>query len=98
MRTQFVVVSLMVLLLNGAAAMFYPPAAWFFLIIIPLILLGSYDVLQKKHTLWRNYPVIGHARWWMEGIRPMMQQYFVESDLDGSPINRVFRSKVLPMI
>ena len=94
MRTQFVVVSFLMLLLSGAAAMFYLPAVWFFLIIIPFILLGSYDVLQKKHTVWRNFPVIGHTRWWMEGIRPMIQQYFVESDLDGSPINRVFRTVV----
>ena len=63
MRTQFVVVSFLMLLLSGAAAMFYPPAVWFFLIIIPFILLGLYDVLQKKHTVWRNFPVIGHTRW-----------------------------------
>ena len=94
MRTQFVVVSFMVLLLNGAAVIFYPSAVWLFLLIIPFILLGLYDVLQKKHTVWRNFPVIGHTRWWMEGIRPMIQQYFVESDLDGSPINRVFRTVV----
>jgi hypothetical protein len=30
----------------------------------------------------------------MEKLRPMVQQYFVESDVDGSPINRVFRSVV----
>jgi len=30
----------------------------------------------------------------MEEIRPMVQQYFVESELDGSPVNRVFRSVV----
>ncbi|MFK5949005.1 MAG: FMN-binding glutamate synthase family protein [Methylococcales bacterium] len=61
---------------------------------MPLILLGLFDTVQTKHTLWRNYPIFGHIRWLMEEMRPMIQQYFIESDLDGSPINRVFRSVV----
>ena len=94
MRSRFILISSLLLLLNGIVISFYPATAWSLLILLPVILLGTYDIIQIKHTLWRNYPVLGHARWIMEDIRPMVQQYFVESDLDGSPINRVFRSVV----
>ncbi len=94
MRIRFYIISFWVLILNGVAAFFFRPALGFFLLLIPVILLGLYDIRQTRHTVWRNFPVIGHARWLMEFFRPMVQQYFVESDLDGSPINRVFRSVV----
>ncbi len=94
MRTRFLFISFLLLLFTGIAVYFYPPALWTLVLIIAFILLGYYDMLQKKHTLWRNFPVFAHIRWLMEDMRPMIQQYFVESDLDGSPINRVFRSVV----
>ncbi len=39
-------------------------------------------------------PSIGRGRWIMEEIRPFIRQYFVESDTDGAPISRMFRSVV----
>lgn len=53
-----------------------------------------YDLIQRKHTLLRIYPVIGHFRYLFESIRPEIQQYFVESDTNGQPVNREFRSLV----
>ncbi len=95
MRNQFLIGVSLLLLLTGTTAYFYPPILWVFLgLIMPIILLGCYDMIQTKHTVWRNFPVIGHTRWLMEEIRPMIQQYFIESELDGSPVNRVFRSVV----
>ena len=94
MRSRFILISLLLLLVNAIAISFYQPAVWLLLLLVPIILLGTYDILQKKHTILRNYPVIGHARWMMEELRPMIQQYFVESDLDAAPISRVFRSVV----
>ena len=94
MRKQFLALVILILILGGILTYTYPTAVWGFGLIIPFILLGIYDVFQTRHTLWRNFPVIGHTRWLMEDIRPMVQQYFVESELDGSPINRVFRSVV----
>ncbi len=94
MRLRFIFISSVLLMLNGIAILFYQPAVWVLLVLVPVILLGIHDILQKKHTILRNFPVIGHTRWIMETIRPMIQQYFVESDLDGSPISRVFRSVV----
>jgi len=67
---------------------------WGLIIIGPIVLLGLYDIIQKKHTILRIYPVIGHFRYLFESIRPEIQQYFVESDISGQPINREFRALV----
>jgi hypothetical protein len=73
MRLRFLFTSSMLLILCGTAVFFYPPAVWVFVVIIPFIVLGCYDMLQKEHTVWRNFPVIGHTRWIMENLRPMVQ-------------------------
>lgn len=70
----------------------WPSVHWAWLMLAPLLLIGLYDLLQKKHTILRLYPVIGHFRYMFEGVRTEMQQYFVESDTDGMPISREFRS------
>jgi glutamate synthase domain-containing protein 2 len=60
----------------------------------PLIvasIVGVHDLIQRKHSILRNYPVIGHARFLLEEIRPEIQQYFVESNTDGRPFDRVTR-------
>ncbi|EKD42374.1 MAG: hypothetical protein ACD_73C00185G0003 [uncultured bacterium] len=65
-----------------------------FILIGPLVLLGLHDIIQKKHSILRNFPVLGHGRFLMEAIRPELQQYFVESNLNGMPISRELRSIV----
>ena len=71
------------------------PAAWFGLILVgPVVLLGIVDMVQSKRAVQRNFPVIGHARYLFELIRPEIQQYFVESNMDGRPFNREDRSLV----
>ncbi len=67
---------------------------WLLLISLPLLLIATRDVLQKKHAITRNYPLIGHMRYFLESIRPELRQYFFESDLDGKPFNRRQRSIV----
>jgi len=64
------------------------------LLVIPIIATGVYDILQTKRTVLRIYPVIGHIRYLFEFIRPEIQQYFVESDLNGTPMPREWRSLV----
>lgn len=63
-------------------------------ILVLLIVLGLYDILQKKHTILRNFPVLGHVRYMFEMIAPEIHQYFVESDIDGKPIDRNHRTYV----
>lgn len=64
------------------------------LITAALSLLGLYDVLQKKHSILKNYPIMGHFRYLFEDIRPEIRQYFIESDQDALPFSRVQRSLV----
>ena len=55
---------------------------------------GTYDLLQKRHSVLRNYPVLGHVRFMLESIRPELQQYFIERNYDGRPYDRDVRSLV----
>ncbi|MEZ4268289.1 MAG: FMN-binding glutamate synthase family protein [Myxococcota bacterium] len=73
---------------------YWPPAMWALALAVPLIGVGVHDVLQRKHSLLRNYPVIGHGRYLLEAFRPEIQQYFVESNTDGMPFSREARSVV----
>jgi len=67
---------------------------WVLLLTVPLLLLAIRDRKQRKHAIIRNFPVIGHLRYFLEAIRPELRQYFFESDLDGKPFNRRQRSIV----
>ncbi|MGW2715616.1 FMN-binding glutamate synthase family protein, partial [Streptomyces sp. NPDC001356] len=55
---------------------------------------GAYDLFQKRHSVLRNYPVLGHVRFMLESIRPELQQYFIERNYDGRPYDRDVRSLV----
>ena len=77
-----------------AFAILWPPIYWLFVVIIPLAVLGLIDVYQKQHSIRRIYPLIGRFRYMFEAIRKEIQQYFVESDIDGTPVSREFRSLI----
>ena len=53
-----------------------------------------FDVIQRKHAVLRNYPILGHGRFLLEALRPEMQQYFIERNFDGTPFDREVRSLV----
>ena len=75
-------------------ALVWRPVLWLLLVLAPFAALGFYDLFQTQHSIRRNFPLFGRGRWIMERIRPYVRQYFVESDTDGTPINRMFRSIV----
>jgi glutamate synthase domain-containing protein 2 len=56
--------------------------------------LGVYDVVQRRHSVLRNYPIIGHLRFLFEFIRPELRQYFFESDTESIPFSRQQRAVV----
>ncbi len=66
---------------------------WPFLFIV-LTLVGIHDLVQTRHSVLRNYPVIGHLRFFLEYIRPEMRQYFIESDIEAIPFSRQQRAMV----
>ena len=59
-----------------------------------LSVLGLYDLLQKKHAILRNYPILGHFRFIFEDVHPEIRQYFIEADQDALPFSRMQRSLV----
>ena len=67
---------------------------WPSIFLFALVLLGSWDLLQRKHSLYRNYPLTGHFRNIAEEMRTQIRQYFIESDTDGTPFDREQRSLV----
>jgi len=94
LREVFILLSLLVF---GFLALLYtvwPPALWIGIFISPIVLLGFYDIAQKKHAIKRNFPVVGNLRYLLEKIRPEIMQYFVETDTEGRPINRLFRTLI----
>lgn len=56
--------------------------------------LAAYDRLQHRHTIWRNFPVIGHGRNLVELVGPEMRQYWFARDNEERPFNRDQRSWV----
>lgn len=94
MRKQFIIASVTVVALNALISIFWPPILWSMLFFGPLIALGIYDMTQRQHSITRNFPVLGHARYMLELIRPEIYQYFIESNSEGVPFPREVRSVV----
>ncbi len=59
-----------------------------------LTLVGIGDLLQTRHAVRRNYPILGNIRYLVEGIRPEIRQYLLEADGDKLPFSRAQRSLV----
>ena len=72
----------------------HPVFALAFWVCTALSLVGVYNLLQTKHSILRNYPIIGLVRFFLESTRKEMRQYFIESDTDGTPFSRNKRSIV----
>ena len=94
MRKLFLTSSLTLLLLFSVASCFYRPAILLIIGLMPILAIGLVDMLQKRHSIRRNFPLVGHGRYLLELIRPEIYQYFVESNSDGRPFDREKRSIV----
>ena len=53
-----------------------------------LAIMAIYDLTQKKHAILRNFPIIGHFRYWLELIGPELRQYIVTSNNEERPFSR----------
>ena len=65
-----------------------------FFIIGMLLFWFIQDVTQKKHTVLRNFPVIGRLRFFFEQMGEYFRQYFFAGDRDEMPFNRATRAWV----
>jgi glutamate synthase domain-containing protein 2 len=94
MHIKFLNNSAISVLLVLVIGWFWHPFFWIAIVVIPLIFIGIYDVFQKSHTIRRNFPLVGRFRYIAEWLRPKVYQYFVESDTDGTPFNRLNRTVI----
>ena len=92
MRRQWYLAFGIVLFAFYLFLMMFDVVEWFLIFLSPIIVLWIYDLLQRKHAVLRNFPVLGHFRFIMEFIRPEIQQYFIANDLEEHPYNRETRS------
>jgi hypothetical protein len=94
MKNKFYLISLLICVLIGLIGIIFQWVWYLYIIALPIIFLGISDLSQTKHSLKYNFPVIGRMRWWAEWLRPKVYQYFVESDTDGAPFNRLSRNVI----
>jgi glutamate synthase domain-containing protein 2 len=94
MRQIFVISSITVTALILVWSYFWIDALFAFAIVGPLIYMGVVDMIQTRQSIKRNFPLLGRLRYVFEDMRPKIQQYFVENDTDGAPINRNERSVI----
>jgi glutamate synthase domain-containing protein 2 len=59
-----------------------------------LLCLAIHDLVQRRHSVLRNYPIAGHLRFLLEALRPELQQYFIERNYDGRPYDRDTRTVI----
>jgi glutamate synthase domain-containing protein 2 len=65
------------------------PSAWagvgFFAFLVAVLV---HDITQKRHAVIRNFPIVGHFRYWLEAIGPELRQYIVTSNDEERPFSR----------
>ncbi|HEX7220367.1 MAG TPA: FMN-binding glutamate synthase family protein [Burkholderiales bacterium] len=65
-----------------------------FVVIGLLLFVFIRDITQKKHSVLRNYPIIGRFRYFFEQLGEYFRQYFFAGDRDEMPFNRATRGWV----
>ncbi|MBS4019223.1 MAG: FMN-binding glutamate synthase family protein [Dechloromonas sp.] len=65
-------------------------------LVLAVLLLFWYlrDVTQKRHTVLRNFPIVGHLRFFFESLGEYFRQYFFLGDREEMPFNRATRAWV----
>ncbi len=63
---------------------------WWVIGVVATILVGTalFDITQRKHAILRNFPVIGHFRYWLEMVGPELRQYIVTDNDEERPFSR----------
>lgn len=53
-----------------------------------LLAVVLHDVIQRRHAILRNFPIIGHFRYWIEAVGPELRQYIVANNDEERPFSR----------
>ncbi len=55
---------------------------------VPVVATAVHDLVQRKHAVTRNYPVVGHFRFLLERIGPELRQYIIANNNEERPFSR----------
>lgn len=95
MRYAVYIASVILLLASALIASLWAPDWWWVALVSGAVAaVGTWDLLQTRSTLRRNYPVLAHFRYGLESIGPEMRQYFIEADTAEVPYSRQQRALV----
>ena len=78
---------------GSVAAALYGPF-WLLALLLGLTGLGVHDLIQTRHSILRNYPILGHVRFVLEAVRIELRQYFLEGDNEDVPFSRNQRTVI----
>ena len=92
LRYSAYVLSIAGLLVSLPATLWLGAGYLFPVIFGALTALGTWDLLQRKHTVSRNYPIMANFRYLFESIGPEIRQYFIQSDTEERPFSREQRT------
>lgn len=92
MRKEFFTIGTGLFILSLAAHFLFKTSLLIAIFLFILLIIGVFNSLQHKHTILRNFPVLGYFRYMFEEIAPEIQQYFIERTTDGKPFSRNERS------
>ncbi|NLC60795.1 MAG: FMN-binding glutamate synthase family protein, partial [Gammaproteobacteria bacterium] len=81
-------------LVSLVLSLWWPGWWWGVAVFGALALTGLVDLLQRRSTLRRNYPLLAHFRYGLESIGPEMRQYLIEGDTAEVPFSRQQRALV----
>ena len=59
-----------------------------FVVVFGLAVWIVYDLTQRKHAILRNFPIVGHFRYWLESVGPELRQYIVTDNNEERPFSR----------
>lgn len=63
------------------------PSFWVILLVL-LAIVVIYDLVQTRHAILRNFPILGHFRYWLEAVGPELRQYIVTGNDEERPFSR----------
>src|SRR3954464_10709955 len=60
------------------------------LVVVVVALVGGaiHDYGKRRHSILRNFPVVGHLRFLLEAVGPELRQYIVTDNDEERPFNR----------
>lgn len=64
---------------------------WWLVPVGLLLIVVAHDLIQTKHAILRNYPLIGHFRYFLERVGPELRQYIVTNNDEERPFSRDHR-------